>query len=43
MQDRIAYCIEPGVAINEKLYDIHTDWNVTNLSTELKEKIEKIL
>lgn len=42
VQDRIAYCIEPGVAINEKLYDIHTDWNVTNLSTELKEKIEKI-
>ncbi len=42
MQDRVAYCIEPGVAINEKLYEIHTDWSVTNLSDELKEYIEKI-
>ena len=23
MKDRIAYCIEPGVAIDEKLYDIY--------------------
>lgn len=42
MQDRIAYCIEPGVAINEKFYDINTDWSATNLSDELKEYIEKV-
>ncbi len=42
MQDRVAYCIEPGVAINEKLYDIYTDWNEVNLSNDLKEYIEKI-
>ncbi len=42
MKDRIAYCIEPGVAIDEKLYDIYTDWNITNMSDELKEYIEKV-
>ena len=42
MQDRIAYCIEPGVAINEKLYDIYPDWSVTDLSDDLKQYIEKV-
>ncbi|MBR3198838.1 MAG: thioester domain-containing protein [Bacilli bacterium] len=42
MKNRIAYCIEPGVEINERYYDIGYDWNVTNLSSELKEEIEKI-
>ena len=42
LQDRIAYCIEPGVSINEKYYDITTDWSMTNLSDELKEYIEKV-
>lgn len=42
MQDRIAYCIEPGVEINEKYYDIYTDWSTVNFSLELKELIEKI-
>ncbi len=42
LKDRIAYCIEPGVAINEKYYDIGYDWSVSNLSSELKELIEKI-
>lgn len=42
VQDRIAYCIEPGVAINEKLYDYYYDWSISNTSDELKERIEKI-
>lgn len=42
LSDRIAYCIEPGVEINEKYYDIYTDWSAVNMSDELKSKLEKI-
>ena len=42
LKDRIAYCIEPGVAINEKTYDINTDWSTINLSDDIKEYIEKV-
>lgn len=40
--DRIAYCIEPGVEINEKYYDIYTDWSAVDMSDELKSTLEKI-
>lgn len=40
--DRVAYCIEPGVEINEKYYDVYTDWSKVNFSDELKALIEKI-
>ena len=40
--DRIAYCIEPGVEINEKYYDIYTDWSAVDMSDELKSLLEKI-
>ena len=40
--DRIAYCIEPGVEINEKYYDIYTDWSTVDMSDELKSLLEKI-
>lgn len=42
MGDRIAYCIEPGVEITNNYYDIYTDWNIVNMSDDLKEYIEKI-
>ena len=42
MQDRIAYCIEPGVEIDEKYYDIYTDWSKVNFSDDLKSLLEKI-
>ena len=41
LNDRIAYCIEPGVSINTKVYDT-TDWTSINLSDDLKEYIEKV-
>ena len=42
LQDRIAYCIEPGIEINEKYYDIGTDWSKVNFSDDLKNYIEKV-
>ena len=42
LNDRIAYCVEPGVEITESYYDIYTDWSKVNFSDELKEYIEKI-
>ena len=42
LNGRVAYCIEPGIAINERLYDIYYDWNQVNFSSELKDLIEKI-
>ena len=42
MQDRIAYCIEPGVEIDEKYYDIYTDWSKVNFSDDLKSLLEKL-
>ena len=41
LNGRMAYCIEPGVDINERFYDI-TDWSAVNFSNELKEFIEKV-
>lgn len=34
-----AYCIDPGVAINTNLYSSTEDWGVTNLSSEVKQKV----
>ena len=34
-----AYCIEPGVEINEKYYDIYTDWSAVDMSDELKSRL----
>lgn len=42
LNDRIAYCVEPGVEINTSYYDVYTDWSKVNFSTELKEYIEKL-
>ena len=42
LNDRIAYCVEPGVEITESYYDIYTDWSKVNFSDELKEYIEKL-
>lgn len=41
LDGRIAYCIEPGVEISTKVYDIG-DWSVTSLSDDVKEYIEKV-
>ena len=41
LNDRIAYCIEPGTEINTRIYDIG-DWSMINLSDEVKEYIEKV-
>lgn len=41
LNDRIAYCIEPGVEINTRLYDLG-DWSSISLSDEVKEYIEKV-
>jgi len=40
--DRIAYCIEPGVAINTSIYDVSYDWESFNFSPDVKEYIEKV-
>lgn len=40
--ERYAYCIEPGVDINERYYDVYNDWSNINLSDLVKEKIEKV-
>lgn len=42
LDDKIAYCIEPGVEINQKYYDIATDWNQINFTDEQKSYIELI-
>ncbi len=42
LNDRIAYCVEPGVEITESYYDIYTDQSKVNFSDELKEYIEKL-
>ena len=38
----LAYCIEPGVAINTSNYDSTHDWSQTNFSKEQQTKFEKI-
>ena len=42
MGDRIAYCIEPGVDITEKWYEVSRDWENIEFSSETKNYIEKI-
>lgn len=42
LDQTLAYCIEPGAAINTKTYNASTTWNVTNLTNDQKQKIEKI-
>ena len=41
MNGKIAYCIEPMVDINDKIFSSTTDWNVTNLSSDVRRYIEK--
>ena len=40
--DTLAYCIEPGVAINDKNYNSTKDWGGTSFSEEQKSMMEKI-
>ena len=42
LNDRIAYCVKPGVEITESYYDIYTDWSKVNMSDELKSLLEKL-
>ncbi len=42
LDDRIAYCIEPGVEINQKYYDISSDWSQINFTDEQKKYIELV-
>lgn len=42
LDNRLAYCIEPGVAINTKTYNSTSDWSKTNLSLEKQKYLEKI-
>lgn len=42
MNGTIAYCIEPMVDINGKIYNSTTDWNVTNISSDVRRYIERI-
>lgn len=41
LNDRIAYCIEPGTEINTSVYDMG-DWSLMSLSDDVKEYIEKV-
>lgn len=40
--NRIAYCIEPGVAINTSIYDVNYDWDSFNFSSDVREYIERV-
>ena len=42
MNNKIAYCIEPMVDINGKIYSSTTDWNVTSLSSDIRRYIERV-
>ena len=42
LDGRLAYCIEPGVAINTKTYDSTNDWSKTTLTKEKQQYLEKI-
>ena len=42
LDDRLAYCIEPGKDITTKVYNALPNWNGTNLSLETQKYIEKI-
>lgn len=42
LDDRLAYCIEPGKDITTKTYNSKPNWDGTNLNVEAQKKIEKI-
>ena len=42
LNGKIAYCIEPMVDINTRVYSSTNDWNVTGLSVENRRYIERI-
>jgi len=42
LDNRLAYCIEPGASINTRVYNSNTNWNGTSLSEEVSKYIEKI-
>ena len=42
MNGEIAYCIEPMVDINGKIYNSTSDWNITNLSEDVIKYIERV-
>ena len=42
LDNRLAYCIEPGAAINTKTYNSTSDWSKTGLSEETQKYLEKI-
>ena len=42
LNDRIAYCIEPGVSIDTQVYDVNLDWSSVNFSDEQIDYIEKV-
>ena len=42
LNGKIAYCIEPMVDINTRVYSSTNDWNVTGLSVENRRYIERV-
>ena len=42
LNDKIAYCIEPGVKINTNIYNSTTDFSLSNLSAEQIKYIQKL-
>lgn len=42
LDDRLAYCIEPGKDITTKIYDSYPDWSKTGLTDEKQLQIEEI-
>lgn len=41
-QNKLAYCIEPGIAITDKNYNTSRDWQQTNFNDEQQIMLEKI-
>lgn len=42
MNGKVAYCIEPAVAINTNIYSSTEDWNVTGLSMEVRNYVRLV-
>lgn len=42
LDNRLAYCIDPGVEINTRVYNSSNNWGVTNISAEKQKYLEKI-
>lgn len=38
--DRISFCLEPGIWITENIYDSYTDFNIKNISPKQKRELE---